>query len=92
MITLAEVLEAYHVDLSTEWGKSLSDALHAREEGIADLLRLAGMQFGLHSPIVAKVLMDVGLGEPPSDEMRTMINNQFAAHMEELRRQFGEGN
>lgn len=71
---------------------SLKERLTEREEAIVGLLHLAAAQFGMYPQIVAKILMDVGLGSPPEDAVRTMINNQFAALMEEIRRQFNENN
>lgn len=60
-----------------------------REDNMADFLRLAGIQFGLFPQIVAKVLMDCGMGKPVDDTTRALINAQFTATMEELQRQFG---
>jgi len=69
----------------------LKQALMDREDNIADMLRLAGAQYGTFPQIVAEVLCQAGLGTPPSAEERLMIHNQFHAVIEELRRQFGIG-
>jgi len=69
----------------------LKQALMDREDNIADMLRLAGAQYGTFPQIVAEVLCQVGLGTPPTTEERAMIHNQFHAVIEELRRQFGVG-
>lgn len=67
-------------------------ALVRREDQIADLLRMAGQQFGLFPQIVAEVLAEAGLGTPPTPEVRTMVHQQFHALMEALARaQRGEG-
>jgi hypothetical protein len=63
--------------------------LTAREDQIADYLRLAGAQFGMYPWIIAEVLAQIGLGTPPSEDERTLIRRQFIEGMEELRRQQG---
>lgn len=84
MTTISEVLEALHVDLDGEWGQQLLTLLTAREDNMADLIRLAGAQFGLYPQAVSKVLMDVGLGTAPTPEARALIDGQFVALMEQL--------
>ena len=69
----------------------LKQALLDREDNIADMLRLAGAQFGTFPQIVAEVLCQVGLGTPLPQEERSMIHQQFHAVIEELRRQYGLG-
>lgn len=81
------MLEHLNVDLDTEWGQQLHDALLGREDAMADLLRLAAAQFGMYPQIVSKVLMDVGMGTAPSPEAEALINHQFAALMAELQEQ-----
>lgn len=66
--------------------------LVAREDQLADGLRLAGQTFGLFPQIVAKVLADMRFGSPVSDEMRSMIYQQFRTLMEQIARaQGGDG-
>lgn len=67
------------------WLVDLQERLLAREDNIADMLRLAGVQFGLFPQIVAEVLADVGLGTPISEEQRTLIRRQFVELMDQLR-------
>lgn len=75
---------------------NLEAALVAREDGIADVLRLAGQQFGLMPEIVAEVLAEVGLGTPPDEVTRDLIRTNYVALMERLqeehRRQHGGDN
>lgn len=59
-------------------------ACTAREDEIADQLRMAGTQFGLFPEIVAEVLADIGLGTPPTPEARAMIHANYHALMERL--------
>lgn len=70
----------------------LIERLVEREESVADILRLAGVQFGLFPEIVAEVFAQVGVGRPISLEQRSMIHSNFHVLMERLRReQQGEG-
>jgi len=66
--------------------------LIAREDAIADALRMAGAQFGVYPEIVAKVLMDLELGTPPTPEVARMIQQQFIDLMERLQQQYRDGN
>jgi hypothetical protein len=60
-------------------------ALIEREEAIADVLRLAGVQFGLFPEIVAEVLAQVEMGRPISTTQRAMVHSNFHVLMERLR-------
>lgn len=87
---IKEVVE--HVEgLSAEQVAHLTTALIAREDNMAEQLRMAGMQFGLFPQIVAEVLAEVGMGTPLTDDARQLVRQQFTALMEELRRQGGAG-
>jgi hypothetical protein len=88
MSTLAEVLDQFDLGEARE---GLLQALYAREDEACDGLRMAGVQFGLFPAIVAKVLTDLGLGTPVPDEVKAMIDNEFAATMAEIRRQWEQG-
>lgn len=87
MTTLDEVLANYTVTDP----EGLKRALIAREDGMKDILSLAGAQFGLYPFIVAEVLAQVGLGSEPSEEERGYIRQQFTAGMEELQAQYRTG-
>ena len=87
MTTIDEVLNNYTVTDQ----EGLRRALLAREDGMKDILTLAGAQFGLYPFIVAEVLAQVGLGTEPSEEERVYIRRAFEVGMEELRRQFESG-
>ena len=65
--------------------------LRTREDNMADVLRLAGVQFGLFSEIVAEVLAEVGLGTPIDDNQRMFIRRQFAELMQRLREEHERG-
>lgn len=65
--------------------------LVAREDELADTLRLAAVQFGLYPQIVAKVFADVGVGTPPSEEGKALINSQYVQLMMELQQAQQEG-
>lgn len=71
---------------------TLHAALVAREDNMADMLRLAGQQFGAAPFAVAEVIAQVGLGTTPSEEERALIRASFIAGMEDLRRQYDVGN
>lgn len=77
-----------HGDASPE---VLIGLLVAREQAMAELLRMAGMQFGMYPQIVAEVLAEVEMGEPLDPPERAFIKAQFQALMEELTRQQHEG-
>lgn len=80
MSTIAELVER-HGDNK----EALVGALQEREDQMKDRLGMAGAQFGLFPFIVAAVLVDVGLGTPPSDEERALIHNTFNEGMSALR-------
>jgi hypothetical protein len=83
MMTLAYCIEQATTDgvVNIEVLKAL---LLAREDNMADHLRLAGAQFGLFPELVAAVIADLGLGTLPTDEERIIIRNNFIAKMREL--------
>lgn len=71
---------------------ALIEELQAREDAIADVLRLAGQQFGMYPQIVAEVIASAELGTTPPEAERAMIRAQFSALMESIARaQRGEG-
>jgi hypothetical protein len=78
-------------DLNTGQVQALVTVLTEREERMADLLRMAGHQFGLYPWIVAEVFAQVGIGVEPDVTTRAMIRTQFEQGMEELARQHREG-
>jgi len=89
--TLAPFVVAETNNGATDWA-AVEAALINREDAMAEVMHLAGAQFGLFPQIVAEVLAEVGLGTPKSDEEREMIRRSFHNLMEQLRRaQSGEG-
>lgn len=71
--------------------EALVAALVEREDEVADMLRLAGIQFGVYPAIVAKVFKDVGLGTPPDETLAALIDAQFVALMEAFQRAHDQG-
>jgi hypothetical protein len=86
MPTIRELVDGAYVDGKYHKGR-LARELVAREDAIADSLRVAGAQFGLYPEIVAEVLAEVGLGSPVSEEERALIRANFVNLMERLRRE-----
>jgi len=84
--TLSEVLD----DFSFAEGvrPALESALLAREDEMADELRMAGMNLGAMPELVAEAIAEIGIGTPPAPEMRELIHQQFHARMEWLQEQF----
>jgi hypothetical protein len=78
----------YCIEQATSDGVVNPDVLRAllvaREDNMADHLRLAGAQFGLIPELVAAVIADLGLGTPLSDEERIIIRNNFINKMREI--------
>lgn len=84
--SLREVVES-QVGSTDADVEALVAALYAREDSMADLLRLAGQQFGMYPQIVSEVLAQVGLGTPVDHDTRQFIRAQFVALMQQLREQ-----
>lgn len=85
---LAEWQAAWRLPMPDQVRNDLVVRLRAREDAMADVLRLAGVQFGLFSEIVAEVLAQVGLGSPIDDVQREFVRAQFVALMERLREEY----
>lgn len=79
--SIREVVEADTGDV-----EALISALTERENEMADLLRSAGMQFGLFPEIVAEVLATLEMGSPLSTTERAHIHSNFHIRMERLSR------
>lgn len=60
--------------------------LLSREDNIADHLRLAARQFNVKAEIVAEVLVQAGLGTPPSKEQRDLIRQNYLNLMDKTQR------
>lgn len=76
-MTLDEVLEPFKGEAVPDWD-AVKAALLVREDNMADILRLAGMQFGMYPWIVSEVLAQIGLGTPLTEEERQFIAGQYA--------------
>lgn len=88
--TLAPFVRAETNQGATSWS-DLETVLVAREDEMADNLRLMAIQFGLYPEIVAECLAQVGLGAPLSEEMRALVHTNFTQLMERLRREHEAG-
>ena len=78
-------------DLTNEHlATELHAALTAREDEIADGLRMAGAQLGAMPEFVAEVIAQLGLGTEPDAETRLHIHNQFHAGMARLQQMIEE--
>jgi hypothetical protein len=88
--SITDTVTAAMPGLPGEKQTALIAALTEREDRMADLLRMAGHQFGLYPWIVAEVFAQVGIGTAPDTTTRAMIRVQFEQGMEELARQHRE--
>lgn len=84
--TIGDIVREHYDNPATPPPEALIERLLERERSIGDMLRMAGMQFGLFPQIVAEVLAEVELGGPLPEDQRLMIRQQFLALMEEVRR------
>jgi hypothetical protein len=89
--SIASVVEQHFNNPADPPPEALVRALIDREDIMADMFRMAGIQFGLYPQIMAEVFAEVGIGSPISPEQRQMVRGQFLALMEEFQRQQGEG-
>lgn len=87
MTTIREVIDSVTDEHGAIDMENLVSALMAREDNMADILRLAGAQFGMYPFIVAEVLRQVGIGTPMSEEEQTMIHEAYVAGMNALMEQ-----
>lgn len=64
--------------------EALIAALIAREDAIADMLRIAGANLGASTPLVAFALAETTLGTPVDDETRSLLHVQFHEEVERI--------
>lgn len=83
-VSIADIVTRHCNDPATPPPESLIAALVAREQAMADVLRQAGMQFGMYPQIVAEVLAQVEMGEPITTQQRALIHSQFHLLMEQI--------
>ena len=89
--SLREVLESHDFDVEDGGvGQAVYEGLLIREDLMAEHLRVAGLMFGAHPPIVAEALATIGIGTPLGEEQRAFIRTQFINHIEALRRAYEE--
>jgi hypothetical protein len=63
-------------------------ALQEREDQIRDNLNVIAAQLGTYPEFVAEAFAEVGLGTPPTPEVREMLRTQFATRMAWLQEQY----
>jgi len=85
--SITEVVTRHYDDPASPPPEALIKALTDREDALADVMRVAGQNFGLYPQIVAEVLADLEFGHPLPQAEREMIHHQFDLLMDELRRQ-----
>ena len=88
MMNVDTILERIE-GLTDEQRVGLRTLLLVREDNMADYFRLAAQQFGMYPEIVAAVIVDAGLGTPPSDAEKTLIRTNFVNLMARLQREQG---
>lgn len=88
--SIEQIVRAHYDSPATPPPEALVRALVEREDLMADMLRMAGMQFGVYPQIVAEVFAEVGIGSPVDGGQRQLIRHQFVQLMEELQRQQGQ--
>lgn len=89
MSTIDEIV-AQHI---TEGGEpdALVTALQEREDEIRENLTLIAANLGTYPEFVAEAFASVGLGTPPTPEVRAMLREQFSGRMAWLIAQQQEG-
>lgn len=70
---------------------ALVNDLVVREEALADVMRVAGQNFGLYPQIVTEVLAELEFGRPIDPAEREFIKMQFTDLMAQLQRQHEQG-
>jgi hypothetical protein len=81
-MTIKEIVDQ-HGDSRTE----LVAALQEREDKIREDLTMIAARLGTYPEFVAEAFAEVGLGTPPSPEVREMLRQQFAVRMQWLQEQ-----
>jgi hypothetical protein len=85
MSTIAEIVETKTSGhMGSDDRNDLVAALVERENAALDMVRVAGMNFGLFPQIVAEVLAESGLGTPLSEDERAMIHTQYVTLIQHL--------
>lgn len=91
-VSIADIVHRHYNNPAKPPPELLIAALVEREEAMADILRQAGMNFGLFPQIVAEVLAQIEMGHLAPEAERAMIRNQFNDLMEQVARAHrGEG-
>ena len=90
MSSLRWVFDNAEIPLDPAEKERLYQLLVNREDAIADLLRFAGKQFGLHAEIVAEVIAQANLGTPLSVVEREVIRGNFIALMAEMQKEWND--
>lgn len=83
-VSIADIVYRHYQNSADPPPEALIGALVDREQALADVLRMAGQQFGMYPQIVAEVLAEVEMGEPISVDQRAMIKAQFVVLMDQI--------
>lgn len=94
MSTIQDVIDdcAVTAGLDETAKTELVVALTDREDQIRESLTIIAARLGTFPEFVAEAFAEVGLGTPPSPEVREMLRRQFAARMEWLQEQYRQQN
>jgi len=74
MSTIRQILESFEGEGRLD---DLITALEAREQEKVDALSQVALAHGVMPPVLAKVLVDLDLGAPRTDEEKAFITAQF---------------
>ena len=90
MSTIKEVLDQWQAthDQYADAREELEAALMAREDQMRSELAMIADRLGTFPEFVAEAFAEVGLGTPPTPEVREMLRHQFAQRMEWLQEQY----
>ncbi len=84
MTTIREIVEAHDSNASINEDNALIASLEEREQAKVQALGQVALQHGIQAPVLAKVLLDLGLGGPHDETTTEFINAQFEAFKAQL--------
>jgi PHP family Zn ribbon phosphoesterase len=68
----------------------LIDALTTREQDRVDHLMVVASRHNVVAPVMAKVMLDLELGRPKTDEEKAFLNKQFEDFVTNIKQQYHE--
>jgi hypothetical protein len=91
MSTIAETLSPFRDQVSgggvLDWD-AMASRLQEREDQMREDLSLIAARLGTFPELVAEAFVEVGLGTPPTPEVREMLHRQFHERLEWLQEQY----